>query len=405
MPKNWKTYKLGDVAKLRKMNISPQNFNDEKYIGLEHIGQGNFLLESIGHATDVTSNKSIFHSEDILYGKIRPYFKKAYRPNFSGICSTDILVIISKSENHVRQDYLYELIKTQSFTDKATETSTGTKMPRADWNSLKHWQIVLPPIAEQKDIAQILSAIDDKIENNLAINKTLEDMAMALYKHWFVDFGPFQDGVFVESELGMIPEGWEVINLDQIAYNYKKTIKPMQLNSKSKYLGLEHFNKGSLSIRSNGLGTDVSSNKFEFEKNDILFGKLRPYFKKVAVAPFMGICSTDILVVRPILPENFGILLGIFIQDEFIDYCSQSSTGTRMPRTNWNSIANYKICKPKNIEVIRVFNDIISDFSKSIVQNVTENENLTQLRDTLLPKLISGDVRLKEFREQLETLI
>ena len=76
MPKNWKTYKLGDVAKLRKMNIAPQNFNDEKYIGLEHIGQGNFLLESIGHATDVTSNKSIFNYGDILYGKIRPYFKK-----------------------------------------------------------------------------------------------------------------------------------------------------------------------------------------------------------------------------------------------------------------------------------------------------------------------------------------
>jgi type I restriction enzyme S subunit len=113
MPENWKTYKLGEVAKLRKTNIAPKNFNNETYIGLEHIGQGNFLLESTGIASDVTSNKAVFQNGDILYGKIRPYFKKVYKPKFSGICSTDILVINSSDDNIVNQDYLYQLIKTQ----------------------------------------------------------------------------------------------------------------------------------------------------------------------------------------------------------------------------------------------------------------------------------------------------
>ena len=89
MPENWKIYKLGEVAALRKKTVRPKNFNGEKYIGLE-LGQGDFLLNGIGIASDVTSNKFKFKSGDILYGKIRPYFKKVYKPQFSGICSTDI---------------------------------------------------------------------------------------------------------------------------------------------------------------------------------------------------------------------------------------------------------------------------------------------------------------------------
>ena len=115
MPENWKTYKLGEVAALRKQTVRPKDFNGEKYIGLEHIGQGDFLLNGIGIASDVTSNKFRFKSEDILYGKIRPYFKKVYKPAFYGICSTDILIIKSSSEEIVTQEYLYQLVKNSSI--------------------------------------------------------------------------------------------------------------------------------------------------------------------------------------------------------------------------------------------------------------------------------------------------
>ena len=249
MPNNWKTYKLVDIAKLRKKNITPKDFTDQKYIGLEHIGQGNFLLDGIGTATDATSNKSIFKSGDILYGKIRPYFKKVYKPKFSGICSTDILVIKSKNEDEISQDFLHQIIKTQEFTDKATETSSGTKMPRADWNSLEKLEFEIPDLPEQQSIAQILSAIDDKIENNLAINKTLEEMAMALYKHWFVDFGPFKDGEFIESELGLIPKGWEVSRLQDVSTLTAGGDKPKNFSN-----GLTEEYK--IPIYSNGITND-----------------------------------------------------------------------------------------------------------------------------------------------------
>lgn len=198
MPQNWKTYKLGEVVNLRKESIRPDQFNGENYIGLEHITQGTFLLDGLGNSGDVESNKYKFLDGDILYGKIRPYFKKAYRPKFSGICSTDILVIKTVNEEIVSQNYLYQIVKTQFFTDRAIETSSGTKMPRTDWNSLANVELTIPPLPEQQAIASILSSLDDKIELNLQMNKTLEEMAMTLYKQWFVDFEfPSSGGVAV----------------------------------------------------------------------------------------------------------------------------------------------------------------------------------------------------------------
>src|SRR5690554_4117376 len=232
MPNNWKTYKLSDLFKLRKNSLKPKDFKNQKYIGLEHISQEAFMLNGIGNAKDVSSNKYSFEKGDILYGKIRPYFQKVFQVDFTGICSTDILVLHSKNESLFSQDFLYQIAKTKDFTNRAIETSSGTKMPRADWNSMGKFEISLPPLPEQRAIASILSNIDDKIENNLAMNKTLEEMAMALYKHWFVDFGPFQEGYFVESELGKIPEGWEVSDLNSIIHlNPRLSIKKGEVAS------------------------------------------------------------------------------------------------------------------------------------------------------------------------------
>ncbi len=402
MSEIWKTYKLSEIARLRKQNIAPNKFDNQNYIGLEHIGQGNFLLESIGIATDATSNKSIFLSGDILYGKIRPYFKKAYRPKFDGICSTDILVIRSKNEDLIIQEYLYQIVKTQEFTDKATETSTGTKMPRADWSSLGAYEIRIPALPEQRSVASILTAIDDKIELNLQMNKTLEEMAMTLYKHWFVDFGPFKDSEFVDSELGRIPKGWEVKKLGYLISNKRANITARSIVDGDIYIGLEHIDKGSLSIMKNGNGNDVSSNKFAFLKGDILFGKLRPYFKKVGIAPFDGICSTDILVIVPKYHVDYGYVLFTIFNDRFIDYATTVSGGTRMPRVNWSDIEDYKIVVQKSNQMSKEFNLIIESFTAQLLTNVAENQTLTTLRDTLLPKLISGEVRVKEAEKKLE---
>lgn len=262
--------------------------------------------------------------------------------------------------------------------------------------SAKKMEINLPPIEEQEEIVEIIKSLQDKIELNLQMNKTLEDMAMTLYKHWFVDFGPFQEGEMVDSELGKIPKGWEVKRLGELILNKRENRSEQSISDEENYIGLQHIDRGSLSILRSGVGGEVSSNKSAFSKGDILFGKLRPYFKKIGVAPFDGICSTDILVINPKAQPDFGYVLFTIFNDTFIDYTTTVSGGTRMPRVSWSDIKEYKIAVQKSNELSSGFNLVVESFIAQILANVSENQTLTTLRDTLLPKLISGEVRVKE---------
>lgn len=401
MPNNWKTYKLGDIARLRKKNITPKDFDNQHYIGLEHIGQGTFLLDGIGTASDATSNKSVFKSGDILYGKIRPYFKKVYRPKFSGICSTDILVINSRHEELITQSYLHQLIKSQDFTDKATETSSGTKMPRADWNSLEKLEYNLPPLPEQKSIASILSAIDDKIENNLAINKTLEEMAMALYKHWFVDFGPFQDGEFVESELGRIPKGWEVKKIGEVIETLgggtpSTTTKeywedgdilwysPTDLTRENSLFSFDTAKKIT------ALGLQKSSAKM-FPANSLLMSS-RATIGLLTINTKEACTNQGFITMLP--NDKLSVYQLYFWVKDNMDLIISKANGSTFKEISKSNFRDLEIVVPNSIEN---YIEQSKDIFEQIKNNTSENQTLIQLRDTLLPKLISGEVRLKEF--------
>ena len=409
MPENWKTYKLGEVAALRKQTVRPKDFNGEKYIGLEHIGQGDFLLNGIGIASDVTSNKFRFKSEDILYGKIRPYFKKVYKPAFYGICSTDILIIKSSSEEIVTQEYLYQLVKTQAFTDKAVETSSGTKMPRADWNSLEQVKFAFPPLQEQKSIASILSALDDKIELNLQMNKTLEEMAMALYKHWFVDFGPFQNGEFVSTELGEIPKGWEVKPIGDVI----ETIGGGTPKTKVQ----EYWENGNIDWYS---PTDLTKADSLFS-----FGTAKKITKKG-----LEKSSAKMFPPRSLLMSSRATIGAITINRK--PACTNQGFITMIPNetltlfqlhgwtvNNMNLIlskangSTFKEISKANFRALPIvigfgispYIKEVENYYSQIENNLLENQTLTQLRETLLPKLISGEVRVKDAEKTLSEVL
>jgi restriction endonuclease S subunit len=144
-----------------------------------------------------------------------------------------------------------------------------------------------------------------------------------------------------------------------------------------------------------GNAADITSNKFEFYQGDILFGKLRSYFHKVGVAAIDGICSTDILVVIPKSPEWFSLVLSYVSSTEFIDYTDATSTGTRMPRTNWQDMSKYEIVIPP-IELAKTFNQQVLTMVEKIQVNIFESRTVSNIRDALLPKLLSGEIRVKE---------
>jgi type I restriction enzyme S subunit len=139
----------------------------------------------------------------------------------------------------------------------------------------------------------------------------------------------------------------------------------------------------------------LESNKFEFKTGEILFGKLRPYFHKVGIAPLDGVCSTDIVVVTPRTQEWFGFVLGHVSSDAFVEHTNSGSTGTKMPRTSWGDMARYAVVIPPE-NVAKAFTSQVRDSVNHIIASIHESRTLAALRDTLLPKLISGELRTKK---------
>ena len=181
---NWKECKLGDIAKLSKKTWK---VGDElmPYIGLEHIEESKLRLNSIGSSENVASNKFRFQADDTLFGKLRPYFRKVIKPNFDGVCSTDIWVL--NPQKGIDKDFLFYFFANQELVDISYSASSGTRMPRADWDFLSQTVWNIPSIEEQKEIAEVLSSLDDKIDLLHRQNQTLESLAQTLFRQWFIE--------------------------------------------------------------------------------------------------------------------------------------------------------------------------------------------------------------------------
>ena len=277
---------------------------------------------------------------------------------------------------------------------------------------IESFLVPLPPIPEQRRIAHILGSLDDKIELNRKMNETLEAMARSIFKSWFVDFDPVRakmegrepvgmdantaalfPSAFQDSPLGEIPEGWEVGTLGEIAQNVRRSANVNQIDSNDVYIGLEHMSKRSIALSEWQTADGIGSNKSRFRKGEILFGKLRPYFHKVGVAPIDGVCSTDILVIQPVESEWFGVVLGSVSCDKFVAYTDAHSTGTRMPRTNWGDMSKYEIALSQ-ANLAKKYTELILPWVERIIDNIHQSHTLSQIREALLPKLLSGEIRI-----------
>lgn len=307
--------------------------------------------------------------------------------------------------------------------------ATGSTFKELSGSALKQIRIRLPASRdEQRAIAHILGTLDNKIELNRRMSETLEAMARALFKSWFVDLEPvrakmegrwqrgeslpglpahlydlFPDRL-VDSELGAMPEGWRVGRLGDVAENPRRSTQPEEIPRGTPYIGLEHMPRRSIALSEWGAADELESSKFEFKKGEILFGKLRPYFHKVGVAPVSGVCSTDILVLTSCEHSWFGFVLGHVSSEEFVEYTSAGSTGTRMPRTSWSDMARYELVLPPE-SVAEAFTTLIQPMIDQIIRGIQESRTLAALRDALLPKLISGELRVRDVEKILEDAV
>lgn len=243
--------------------------------------------------------------------------------------------------------------------------AVGGVMPNVNEPVLRLLPIEFPEIGEQRAIATLLGAIDEKIELNSEVNRKLERLATALFRSWFVDFDPVvakRDGRtpigvqaaaidlfpshFEDSELGAIPKGWRVGRVGEVARDVRTQASPRDVSPDTPYIGLEHMPRRSICLDQWGRASDATSGKLRFKEGALLFGKLRPYFHKVGVAQVAGVCSTDIVVVEPSEADYMSLVLGHLSSVEFVDYNDAGSGGTRMPRTSWELMSRYPIVVP-----------------------------------------------------------
>jgi type I restriction enzyme S subunit len=302
--------------------------------------------------------------------------------------------------------WFYYLLCTMDF----NQISSGSALPYLTVKDLSAMPVSIPTRNEQEAIADVLSALDDKIELNRRMNETLEASARALFRDWFVDFGPTRakaedHPAYLAPDIWSLfpatldaegkPEGWRDGVFSDIAKAVNQKADPNEIDAETPYIGLEHMPRQSVALDQWEGAGKVSSAKSSFQAGHILFGKLRPYFHKVGIAPVSGICSTDIVVMEARRPELAALALACASTEEFVAYSDQSSTGTKMPRTSWSIMGTYPLVqadKPVNV----AFENLVGPMIETIRANIHESRALAETRDLLLPKLMSGEIRVAQ---------
>ena len=253
---------------------------------------------------------------------------------------------------------------------------------------LKNVQIPLPPLHTQRRIASVLSAYDDLIENNTRRIAILEEMARRLYEEWFVQFRfPGHEEERVDGR----PKGWQAKELGDLATETRDAVHPSQVPGETPYVGLEHIPRRSITLNDWSTADSVGSSKLLFKRSDILFGKIRPYFHKVVIAPLDGVCSTDTIVLRPKSQRLSSLVLCCASSDAFVKHATQTSNGTKMPRADWKVLRHFPVAVPAETTLAQ-FNSCLEPIVGQTRVLMFKNANLRAQRDLLLPKLISGEI-------------
>lgn len=404
---NWKKCKLGDVATTTTTKIGCSDITSN-YISTENMlpNKGGVVAAS---SFPSTGNVSTYQQGDILVSNIRPYFKKIWRATCNGTASNDVIIFCANEG--VDNLYLYYLLADDRFFAYVMTGAKGTKMPRGDKKQMLQYPVNLPPLEEQKRIADILGAFDDKIELLQKQNKTLEDMAKALFKSWFVDFDVVrakQKGLpkadimreyhlteelydlfpssFADSPLGPIPSGWEVKTLGDVVVCHDSKRVPLSNRERSEKQGPYPY-YGATSIM------DHVEN-YLFDGIFLLLGEDGSVVKPDGT-PFLQYVFGKIWVNNHahVLQGKGNIrteYLYLFLSDVQIQPYVTGAVQAKLNQKNMNSIP---LCVA-NEEIIKIFQGNIDIVFTKIRANLKQIQTLTELRDTLLPRLISGKIRV-----------
>ncbi len=266
---------------------------------------------------------------------------------------------------------------------------------------LKDLNIKIPSLDEQKSIASILKSLDDKIEVNRRINENLEQQAQALFKSWFVDFEPFKDGEFVESELGMIPKGWRVGTVNDVCcFESGFAFKSTTYKQKGEYrlITIKNVQDGYLDVNGSVCLDELPEKMPQYcllRIGDILLSLTGNVGRCCFVDEERLLLNQRVAKLKPRIKNNWGYIYTLFRNPSFKDRVVSIARGTAQANLSPIETSNMIIIIPTD-KVLENFSAIVDESYRIMINNMIESRRLAELRDTLLPKLMSGELRVQD---------
>ena len=403
----WKEVRLGDVC---------SELSDGLHKAPKFIVNGEYIFVNAknlynGYILDNDPTKKTSHEEYLKYKK--PLGKHTILYSIDGTIGNiakyrgEKCVLgkgacyINCNPEIVESSYLYYQLQSPHFKSYIHLMSTGSTIKHISLKTMRDYVFELPSLDDQCRIASILSSLDRKIELNNKINADLEEMAQAIFKNWFVDFEPFKDGKFVDSELGMIPEGWKVGRLDEIAdvvggstpskakpeYYTQKGIAWLTPKDLSNHPAV-YSSRGEIDITEEGYNS--SSTKL-MPKGTVLFTSRAPI-------GYISIAQNDICTnqgFKSLVPKKAGTCFLYCFLKYVTPEIENKSTGSTFKEASGSLMKSLQVIIPEQ-NVFEEFEAIVSPLFARIESLEKENSRLSLLRDTLLPRLMSGEIEIPE---------
>lgn len=270
----------------------------------------------------------------------------------------------------------------------------GASNPTLNRNHLHLLPSRVPDLSAQRKIVSLLAAYDDLLEINNRRIGLLEEIVQRIYREWFVDFRyPLYEGApAIDSPLGPIPEGWRVGVLDDLLQDVRESIAPGSLTDSRPYVPIDCITTKSVALVDWRPGSEAASSLLTFQRGDLLFGAMRPYFHKVAIAPWIGTTRATCLVLRPRRPIEFSYCAMTVFDETTIEYATAHASGTTIPYARWAGSLAAKPTLIPNPEVTRRFDGVVRPVLDWLTDAGGIVVNLARTRDFLLPRLISGEI-------------
>lgn len=400
-------YCLKEINELCELNSSSYskkdnwefiNYLDTKNIIKGEINEIKYLDPEMDKVPSRAKRK--VNINDIIISTVRPnqehygIIKKEYDNFLVSTGFTTLTVDTSQAVPEFIYYYITQHYITQSLQTIAEQSTTS--YPSVKPSDIGNLIVELPSLDIQNKIANILTSIENKINVNKEINKNLEELMHVLFKKYFIDNNPF----YVEND-----EKWNIIKLKDLIIRNRDKINDFDNWKDELLIDLSNMPRFSIAISNFDKGKKFTSNIYKLNKYDLLFGSIRPYFGKVGFSPINGVVTGTVHSFKPIDDIYYSLVLSLISSKTFINYTVSVSKGTKMPSVKWDDFINYEFAIPDDLSKIGEYNKILLPLIHKIEKNILEIQRLTKLRDTLLPKLMSGEIDVSKINCDLKIII